>query len=78
MKDITNETDQLTRGLLWANSPDGYLKGGKSNGLKFLRRFRSNTMESQGEVYKRNGTILWNDNPTEPDKYYIVYEFQDT
>jgi hypothetical protein len=77
MKDITNETDQYTRGMLALMSPDGMFKDGNLDGVCFRRKYQDDSIKVGEETYVRNGTILWNDDPNAgEDIYYIVYQLR--
>ena len=70
LKDITNELSQFHRGLSAISSQDGIFVGGKSDGQMYARRYNSDKMTSNEEVYYRTGEV-WLD-----EKYgnhFIVY-----
>jgi hypothetical protein len=71
LKDVTNELDQLQRGLLFYNSRFGVMIDKDGNKSFYGRRFSSETMRSEGDprIFKRTGEILQD----EHDNYYIVY-----
>ena len=77
MKDVTNELDQLRRGLLFYNSPDGILIDGEGmKGQKYRRRFSSETMKSGDKTYYRTGEILFENSKYYGDQYFIVYRYK--
>ena len=73
MKDITDEMTELQRGAYFLNCNRGVLRGGKSDGATYVRRFSSETMKSNGETYYRSGRI----EEDEHDQPYIVYQFKE-
>lgn len=75
MKDVTHELTRFQRGILVLTSSNGIMIDGDGmEGQKYHRRFRSDTIRSQGSdvVYYRTGEILYESYYGE-DRYYIVY-----
>jgi hypothetical protein len=70
--DVTNELDQIRRGLIVINSPNGLFRGGKLDGTGYLRRWNSATMRTDKEVYARTGEIEYDE---ERKDYHVVYRF---
>lgn len=73
MKDITYDLSQLERAQLFYHCDRGILKGGKSDGLRYVRRFRSENMESKEESYYRTGEVEEDEKGT----YHLVYKLMD-
>ena len=76
--DVTNELDQLTRGLLSypVNCNKGLFVGGSLDGRQYLRNSNSDTMKSDeapGEIYVRTAEVFEKDG-----FYHVVYRYSET
>lgn len=73
MKDITHDLTQFERAQLFYHCDRGVLKDGKSEVLRYVRKFRSEKMEHNGNTYYRTGEVEEDEKGT----YHLVYKLKD-